>query len=95
MKLHGLSYTETKFIENKWAERSENQSKIVPNNIDEDIIVTLAVDNIDRKNKTYKREETHNSILIQENTLLKDTERKDIVLQLDYAFDITTFSSFI
>ena len=70
-------------------EWSENQSKLVPNNIDEDSIVTLVDDNIDWKNKTFKGEETHNtnSILIQENTLLKDTERKAIVLQPDYEFN--------
>ena len=44
---HGLSYTETKFIEDKWAEWSENQLKLVPNNIGEDSIVTLVADNID------------------------------------------------
>ena len=89
---HGLSYTETKFIEDKWAELSENQSKLVPNNIDEDGIVTLVADNIDWKNKTFKGEETRNtnSILIQENTLLKDTERKSIVLQPNYEGVTTT-----
>ena len=89
------SYTETKFIEDKWAKWSENQSKLVPNNIDKDSIVTLVADNIDWKNKTFKGEETHNSnsILIQENTLLKDTERKGIVLQPDYDFNRKTHHS--
>ena len=93
---HGLSYTETKFMEYKWAEWSESQSKLVPNNIDEDSIATLVADNIDWKNKTFKGEETHdtNSILIQENTLLKDTERKGIVLQPDYDFDRKTHHSY-
>ena len=93
---HGLPYTETTFIEDKWAEWSENQSKFVPNNIDEDSIVTLVADNIDWKNKTFKGEETHNTnfILIQENTLLKDTERKGIVLQPDYDFDRKTHHSY-
>ena len=44
---HGLSYTETKFIEDKWARWSENQSKLVPSNKDEDSIVTPVADNID------------------------------------------------
>ena len=52
---HGLSYTKTKFLENKWVEWSENQSKSIPNNVDEDSIVTLVADNIDWKNKTFKR----------------------------------------
>ena len=90
-----LSYTETRFIEDKWAKWSENQLKLVPNNIDKDSIVTLVADNIDWKNKTFKGEETHNSnsILIQENTLLKDTERKGIVLQPDYDFNRKTHHS--
>ena len=93
---HGLSYTETKFIEDKWSEWSENQSKLVPNNIDEDSIVTLVADNIDWKNKTIKGEETlnTNSISMQENTLLKDTERKGIFLQPDYEFDRKTHHSY-
>ena len=93
---HGLSYTETKFIEDKWAEWSENQSKLVPNNIDEDSIVTLVADNIDWKNKTFKGEEKHytNSIFMQGNTVLKDTERKGIVLQHDYDFDGKTHHSY-
>ena len=79
-----MSYTETKWIEDKWAEWSENQLKLVPNNIHEDSIVTLVADNIDWRNKTFKGEETHNtnSIFIQENSLLKDTERKGIVMTL-------------
>ena len=81
---HGLSYTETIFIQDKWAEWSENRLKLVPNDIDEDSIVTLAADNTDSKNKTFKGEETHNtnSILIQKNTLLEDTERKGIFWNL-------------
>ena len=35
-----------------------------------------------------------NSILIQENTLLKDTGRKGIVLQPDYDFDRKTHHSY-
>ena len=50
----GLSYTETKFIEDKWAEWSENQSKLVPNNVDEDSIVTFVADNIDWEIKLLK-----------------------------------------
>ena len=30
---HDLSYTETKFIEDKWVQWSEKQSKLVPENI--------------------------------------------------------------
>ena len=86
---HRLSYTEIKFIEDKCAEWSENQlSQLVPNNIDEHSIVTLVAEIIDWKNKIFKGEETHNTnfILIQENTLLKDTERIGIILLPDYDF---------
>ena len=74
---------------------SENQSKLALNKIDGDSIVTLVADNIDWKNKTFKGEKTRNtnSILVQENTLLKDTERKGIVLQPDYDFDRKTHHS--
>ena len=61
---HGLSYTETKFIDDKWAERRENQSKLVPNNIDEDSIVTLVADNIDWKNKNFKEKKRTIPILL-------------------------------
>ena len=40
---HGLSYTETKFVEGKWAEWAENESTIVASNIEENIVVTHAV----------------------------------------------------
>ena len=51
---HGISYTETKFIEDKWAEWSENTSNIVPANIEQDVAVTHVVDNINWKNKISK-----------------------------------------
>ena len=65
---HGIPYTETKFIEDKWAEWSEQQSSLLPSNIGKGLITTLLFDNIDWKNKDHKGKETHNtnSILIQE-----------------------------
>ena len=65
---HGISYTETKFIEDKWAEWSENTSSIVPANIKQGVVVTHVVDNIHWKNKNFKEKETHNtnSILFQQ-----------------------------
>ena len=51
---HGLSYTETIFIQDKWAEWSENQSKLVPNNIDEDSIVSLQLIILTQKIKLLK-----------------------------------------
>ena len=65
---HGISYTETKFVEDKWAEWSEQQSSLLPSNIEKGLITTLVFDNIDWKNRNHKAKETHdtNSILIQE-----------------------------
>ena len=44
---HGISYTETIFIEDKWAEWSEQQSSLFPSNIEKGLITTLVFDNID------------------------------------------------
>ena len=48
--------------------------------------------------KTFKEEEEEagntNSVLIQNNTLLKDIDRKCIVLQPDYDFDRKTNHSY-
>ena len=65
---HGITYTETKFIEDKWAEWSEQKSSLLRSNIENNLIATLAFDNIDWKNKDHKGKETHNtnSILTQE-----------------------------
>ena len=51
---HGLSYTDTKFIENKWVEWSKKQSKLVLNNFREGVLVTHVIDDTDRKDKTFK-----------------------------------------
>ena len=51
---HGISYSETKFIEDKWAEGSENTSNIVPANIKQGVAVIRVVDNIDWKKKISK-----------------------------------------
>ena len=65
---HGILYTETKFIEDKWAELSEQQSSLLSSNIEKGLITTLVFDNMDWKNKDCEGKETHNtnSILIQE-----------------------------
>ena len=65
---HGISYTETKLKEDKWAEWLEQQLPLLPSNIEKGYITTLVFDNIDWKNKDHKSTETHNtnSILTQE-----------------------------
>ena len=44
---YGISYIETLFIEDKWAEWTEAQSAIIPSNIKVNIPTTLVADNID------------------------------------------------
>ena len=58
---HEFSYTETKFIEDKWAEWSKKQSKLVPSNFREGVRVTHVVDNIDCR-ETHKT----NSIIVRQ-----------------------------
>ena len=84
---NGLSYTETKFVEDKWAEWAENKSTIVPSNIEEKIVVTHVIDNIDWKNKDIHGKETHNtnSILIQQKTL--GNEKVPVQLTPNYDFE--------
>ena len=67
---HGLSYTETIFVEDKWAEWDEQQSSCIPSNIVKGQVTTHVADNIDWKNKSISGKETHhtNSILIQHQT---------------------------
>ena len=48
---HGISYTATRFIENKWVKWSSNQSTIISSNVHKGISTTHVVDNIDWKNK--------------------------------------------
>ena len=63
---YGISYTDTIFVQDKWAEWSTNRSSIIPKNIQKGV-VTHVTDNIDFKNKSIQPgRETHNtnSILI-------------------------------
>ena len=56
-----ISYTETRFIEEKWAEWNSNQPQIIPSNIQTSITTTHIVGNIDRKNKDLDPPETLNT----------------------------------
>ena len=64
---HGLSYTETRFNEDKWPEWSSNQPPIITSNIHKGMTTTHIIDSTDRKNKDLDSPETHNTntILIQ------------------------------
>ena len=48
---HGISYTETMFIEDKWAEWASERNTDIPSNIKKDLPTTHVADNIDWKNK--------------------------------------------
>ena len=83
---HGLSNTETMFIQDKWAEWTDHQKSIIPSNIKKGVITTHIFDNIDWKNKTLNRVETHhtNSILIQRYDLAETLSK--VTLDADYNF---------
>ena len=89
---HGLSYTETKFIDDKWIEWNKKQSKLVINNFREGVLVTYVVNNIDWKNKAFKGRKTHNtnSILIQQEYVTEHTNQSNIALIPDI-FSIENF----
>ena len=63
---HGISYTETRFNEDKWAKWSSNKPPIITLNIHKDITTTHIVDNFDRNNINLNSPETRNtnSVLI-------------------------------
>ena len=84
---HGISYAETSFIQDKWAEWSERQSTYIPSNIKKGHVVTHVVDNIDWKNKNVKNTETHhtNSIVIQQSSIGEDATTA-VILKPDYNY---------
>ena len=90
-----LSYTETKFIDDKWAEWTERQSSLKSCNIHKGMAVTtLVFDNIDWKNKDLRGKETHNtnSILIQQN--FESVSNTKVDLTPDYNYDRKAHRSF-
>ena len=83
---HGLSYTETMFVMDKWAEWCLKQKSLVPSNIIKGVIATHTFDNIDWKNKNIKRIESHftNSIIVQKYNLVEEFSK--VSLNPDYDF---------
>ena len=81
----GISYTETIFILDKWAEWACKQGSLIPGNIVQHIMTTHVFDNIDWSNKNGRLEiHLTNSILIQSNDLTKQLSH--VTLQPDYDF---------
>ena len=82
---YGISYKETLFIEDKWAEWDRAQNSNIPSNICKQKVTTVVADNIDWKNKNNSGQETHNTniILIQHTTAKNESK---VSLKPDYAF---------
>ena len=86
---HGISYTETMFIEDKWAEWGRNRSSEIPSNILRGLPTTHVADNIDWRNKELSGyNETHNtnSILIQHDISSNTQGRAQVSLKPSYDF---------
>ena len=91
---HGISYTETKFIEDIWAEWSEQQSSLLPSNNEKGIITTLIFDNTDWKNKDDKGKETHNTNLILIQEIPSQCNFTRVNLNPNYDFERSKHRSF-
>ena len=93
---YGVSYTQTLFIADKWAEWDRGQTVqyllISPKNV----LTTLVADNIDWENKSLSGIETHNTncILIQHRVLSQNIGCPKVSLQGNYEFDRKKHSSF-
>ena len=86
---HGISYSKTVFIEDKWAEWGRNCSSDIPSNILRGLPTTHVADNIDWKNKELSGyNETHNtnSILIQHKIRSDALDRAQVSLKPSYDF---------
>ena len=96
---HGILYSETLFVEDKWAEWSQYQSNLILSNIISGVPKTLVLGNIDWKNKSVRgiSNETHhtNCILIQdkEGQQLKQ-EKSPVTLNPNYNYDRKTHRFF-
>ena len=84
---HGLSNTETVFIQGKWTEWAEILKSIIPSNIKIGVIVTHVFENFDSKSKTLDRIEAHhtNSILVQKYDLAENLS--NVSIDAYYNFD--------
>ena len=80
---YGVSYTQTLFMEDKWAEWDRGQNRSIPANITKNVSTILVADNIDWKNKPLSGIGTHNTncILIQHQVLSQNIGRPIVSLQ--------------
>lgn len=84
---HGITYTDAKFIEDKWAEWVDKSTKLVPPNVKAKTTPTYVFDNIDFDNKNFHGKQTHNTnnILIQPDDFY--TKQAGVELKADYNFE--------
>ena len=92
---HGVSYIETIFIQDKWAEWCEKQSSLIPSNIESRKLVTHIVDNIDWENKSLTVDQNRhmNSIIIQ-RSIDSRNDIPSVALEPDYNFKRSAHKSF-
>ena len=89
---HGILYSETLFVEDKWTEWSQYQSNLILSNLISGVPTTLVSGNIDWKNKSIRgsSNETHhaNCKLIQhkEDQQLKE-EKSPVTLQPNHNYN--------
>ena len=89
---HGITYTETIFVQDKWAEWTESQNTITPSNICKGVVATHIFDNIDWQNKNiYETHHTY-SILVQIYDVIQDFSK--VSLKPDYDFKRRDHRSF-
>ena len=67
---YGSSNTEIVFIQDEWSEWTERLRSIILSYIEKGVIVTHFFDNIDWKNKTLKRIETHHQMCLSILTII-------------------------
>ena len=91
----GISYNETLFFEDKWAEWDKNQHSSIPSNVSKMVPTTVVADNIDWKNKTIGGKETHNTnYFVIQHTALSNVSGAKVNLEPDYNFDRKRHKSF-
>ena len=74
------------FIQDMWAQWTDNQSSYIPSNIRKGKMITHVFDNIDWKNKNVQRTETHhvNSILVQKCNATEDLAKINLEPKSDF-----------
>ena len=98
---YGITYTETLFIEDIWADWDRRQNSNIPSNIRKKTPTTVVADNIDWKNKDISGRETHNTNIIliqhQHHSLNEEGSKEEgskVFLEPNYNFERKKHRSF-